>query len=248
MLVNNAGAMLIGALLDTDVDEGRKLFEVNVWGLLAVTQAFAPMLIKAQGSILNICSIAGAVRMAWQGVYNGSKAAATFFSETLRMEMDGLGVKVVTAMVGEVETQIYQGGSSYKLPKGSYYGDVKEFIVDQGNGKMQTSNETAENTAKSLVTDVLSGMSGQTWRGGVAGTAKVAHWLLPGRLFVSFPLSETERGDADRRDAGMDAAFESWDLQSQASYNNMNRVCMAYSLSHDDDEVGLRIHAHIHIT
>jgi NAD(P)-dependent dehydrogenase (short-subunit alcohol dehydrogenase family) len=187
-LVNNAGAMLIGPLLDTDINEGRKLFEANVWGLLAVTQAFAPALIKAKGSVLNICSIAGAVRMAWQGVYNASKAAATFVSETLRMEMAGLGVKVVTAMVGEVETQIYQGGKSYKLPEGSYYKSVETFIVDQGNGKLQTSNESAEKTAKSLVSDLLSGMSGQTWRGGVAGTAKVAHWLLPGRLFVSLLL------------------------------------------------------------
>ncbi|KAF2172593.1 hypothetical protein M409DRAFT_49151 [Zasmidium cellare ATCC 36951] len=183
VLVNNAGAMLIGPLLDTNVDDGRRLFETNVWGMLAVTQAFSPAVIAAKGSILNICSIAGAVRMAWQGAYNGSKAAETFFSETLRIEMEPLGVRVVTAMVGEVETQIYQSGDSYKLPEGSYYKNVEKFIVDQGAGKLQQNNEPAAKTAKSLVDDVLRGMSGQTWRGGVAGTAKIAHWLLPGRLF-----------------------------------------------------------------
>jgi NAD(P)-dependent dehydrogenase (short-subunit alcohol dehydrogenase family) len=67
VLVNNAGVGLIMPLLDTPIQEGRKLYEVNVWGMLAVTQAFAPLLLDAKGVVLNISSIAGAVRMAWQG-------------------------------------------------------------------------------------------------------------------------------------------------------------------------------------
>ncbi len=68
VLVNNAGVGLTAPLLDTSIDEARHLFEVNVWGMLAVTQAFAPLLIEAKGSILNISSLAGAVSMAWQGM------------------------------------------------------------------------------------------------------------------------------------------------------------------------------------
>jgi len=67
VLVNNAGSMFVMPLLDTDIAESKRLFNVNVWGLLAVTQAFAPMLIRSKGVVLNIASIAGAVRMAWQG-------------------------------------------------------------------------------------------------------------------------------------------------------------------------------------
>lgn len=67
VLVNNAGTMFVMPLLDTDIAEGKKLFDVNVWGLLAVTQAFAPMLVASKGVVLNVASIAGAVRMAWQG-------------------------------------------------------------------------------------------------------------------------------------------------------------------------------------
>ena len=67
VLVNNAGLMFVMPLLDTSVEEGKKLFDVNVWGLLTVTQAFAPMLVRSKGVVLNIASIAGAVRMAWQG-------------------------------------------------------------------------------------------------------------------------------------------------------------------------------------
>lgn len=67
VLVNNAGALLVMPLLDTDLAAARRLFDVNVWGLLAVTQALAPLLVRARGVVLNVASIAGAVRMAWQG-------------------------------------------------------------------------------------------------------------------------------------------------------------------------------------
>lgn len=67
VLVNNAGACFIMPLLETPLEEGRRLFDVNVWSMLEVTQAFAPLLIDAKGTVLNISSLAGAVRMAWQG-------------------------------------------------------------------------------------------------------------------------------------------------------------------------------------
>ncbi|RAL09581.1 putative short-chain dehydrogenase/reductase [Aspergillus homomorphus CBS 101889] len=187
VLVNNAGAMLMSPLLDASLAESRQVFEVNVWGMLATTQVFAPMLIRSQGGvILNICSIAGAVRMAWQGIYNSSKAAETWLLETLRIEMEPLGVRVIAAMVGEVETNIYQNGlRTLKLPADSYYRSVEHIIADQAAGKLQTKNERPEVTARNLVRDVLSGRSGFTWRGGVAGTARLASWLLPTRFFVS---------------------------------------------------------------
>lgn len=106
-------------------------------------------------------------------------------SDILRIEMAPLGVRVITAMVGEVETQIYQGGQSYRLPENSLYKAVEQYIVKQGKGELQKNNEPADRVAKSLVNDVLSGMSGQTWRGGLAGTVKIVHWLLPSRLLVS---------------------------------------------------------------
>lgn len=189
ILVNNAGAMLIGPLLDVDIEKsGHDLFEVNVWGMLRMSQAFGPLLVESKGAMLNISSIAGAVKLAWQGVYNASKAAETFFSETLRIEMEPLGVRVVTAMVGEVETGIYQSGGAsstakYKLPETSLYKAVESFITAQAAGQLQTNNESAEKVAKSLVNDVLGGMSGQTWRGGVAGTARFALSYLPSRWF-----------------------------------------------------------------
>ncbi|KAI1502207.1 hypothetical protein F5X99DRAFT_427585 [Biscogniauxia marginata] len=184
ILVNNAGIMFVMPLLDTSIEESKKLFDVNVWGMLAVTQAFAPMLVRSKGVILNISSIAGAVRMAWQGVYNSSKASVRWLSETMRIEMQGLGVRVVTAMVGEIATKIYDNASAPpSLPASSFYASIKDLIFRQGTGQMQTENEKVEVTAENLVKDVLSGRDGHVWRGGVAGRAKYFHWLLPERVF-----------------------------------------------------------------
>ncbi|PSR81484.1 hypothetical protein BD289DRAFT_413058 [Coniella lustricola] len=185
VLVNNAGIGYVMPLLDTSIEESKRLFEINVWGMLAVTQKFSPLLIDAKGTILNISSLAGAVRMAWQGVYNSSKASLTFLSETLRIEMKPFGVRVVTAMVGEVATEFYAHTqtSSFSLPKESLYQEIRDIIGKQSRGELQVDNETAESTAYKIVEDVVAGKTGQIWHGGVAGTAKYASWLLPSRLF-----------------------------------------------------------------
>lgn len=68
ILVNNAGVGFIMPLLDTSIEKSKRLFDVNVWGTLAAIQAFAPLIIQAKGTIVNISSLAGAVRVAWQGM------------------------------------------------------------------------------------------------------------------------------------------------------------------------------------
>lgn len=68
VLVNNAGGAIFGPLVHASIEESKALYDVNVWGVLAVTQAFSPMLVRSKGAILNISSMAGAVPMAWQGM------------------------------------------------------------------------------------------------------------------------------------------------------------------------------------
>lgn len=67
VLVNNAGSGGVMPLLDADIAEAKMTYDINVWGLLAVTQAFAPLLIRAQGAICNISSVLGEMVYAWQG-------------------------------------------------------------------------------------------------------------------------------------------------------------------------------------
>lgn len=67
MLVNNAGRDFVMPLLDTNIKEAKKVFDVNFWSVLAVTQAFAPMVIKAKGVIVNHSSIGWNLTIAWLG-------------------------------------------------------------------------------------------------------------------------------------------------------------------------------------
>ena len=98
--------------------------------------------------------------------------------------MQGLGVRVITAMVGEVDTKIYDIASTPpSLPSTSYYTAIEDLNFHQGTGQMAKENEKAEVTAENLVSDVLGGRDGHVWRGGVAGRAKYLHWILPERLF-----------------------------------------------------------------
>jgi 1-acylglycerone phosphate reductase len=67
ILVNNAAISTIMPLLDTSVDDAKKMYDSNVWAVLLMTQAFAPMLIKSRGTICNISSVSSELVFAWQG-------------------------------------------------------------------------------------------------------------------------------------------------------------------------------------
>lgn len=67
ILVNCAGFGATGPLIEADLATAKQLYDVNVLGLLAVTQAFVPMLIAAKGKLINISSVGGILAMPWSG-------------------------------------------------------------------------------------------------------------------------------------------------------------------------------------
>lgn len=69
-LVNNAGQSMVMPALDTDIEEAKKLFDVNFWGVLTTTRAFAPLVIAAKGTIVNICSISGYLNAPWMSKFD----------------------------------------------------------------------------------------------------------------------------------------------------------------------------------
>src|SRR4051794_27765077 len=95
-------------LVDADVNEVRKMFEVNVYSLVSVTQAFAPLLIASKGTIVNIGSVAGVAPFPFQSLYNASKAAVNHLTASLRLEMEPLGVKVILVLTGGVKTRFFE--------------------------------------------------------------------------------------------------------------------------------------------
>lgn len=70
ILINNAGQSMVYPALDSSIEESKKLFDVNVFGPMAVTQAFAPLVIAARGTIVNVCSISGVANAPWMSKFD----------------------------------------------------------------------------------------------------------------------------------------------------------------------------------
>ncbi len=105
VLVNNAGYGLIGPLLDISDEKLRAQFDTNVFGLMAVTRAFVPAMVrKRRGRIVNVGSIAGRLTMPFMGAYNASKFAVEALSDALRMELQPFGIDVSIIEPGPIAT------------------------------------------------------------------------------------------------------------------------------------------------
>jgi short-subunit dehydrogenase len=105
-LVNNAGLSLNGPLELVSVPEVKELMNVNVIGLLAVTQAFLPLLRKSRGRIVNISSGHGLLAIPDKSAYAASKFAVQAISDALRVELRPFGVSVSCVAVGKVDTAV----------------------------------------------------------------------------------------------------------------------------------------------
>ncbi|MGL4650777.1 MAG: SDR family NAD(P)-dependent oxidoreductase [Caldilineaceae bacterium] len=115
-LVNNAGIAMPGPLLHLPLDALRRQFEVNLIGLVAATQAFAPLLGAAPvatrargapGRIVNISSVSGRLAWPFMGAYAASKFGVEALSDSLRRELVLYGVDVIVIQPGAVQSEIW---------------------------------------------------------------------------------------------------------------------------------------------
>lgn len=106
-LINNAGVMLLGQIDTQDASEWKRMFDVNVLGLLNGMQAvLAPMKARNTGTIINISSIAGKKTFPDHAAYCGTKFAVHAISENVREEVAASNVRVTTIAPGAVETEL----------------------------------------------------------------------------------------------------------------------------------------------
>lgn len=184
ILINNAGASYTMPLADVDISKAKNLFDTNVWGCIALTQAFLPQLLASPaGLIVNHTSVGAGMALPFQGVYNASKAALSMLSNTLRLELEGFGIKVVELRTGGVATNIVKNiqANEPKLPGGSIYeparDDVEkalrsEWVEQRGLGI------SAEQWANEVVADLLrENPPAVIWRGESAWMASFMGWM-----------------------------------------------------------------------
>jgi len=112
VLVNNAGFAVAGFAEDIQLDELRLQFETNFFGAVAMTKAVLPtMRGQRSGHIIQISSIAGLHGSVTVSSYSASKHALEGWSESLRMELNALGIKVVLVEPGAFQTDIWTRGA-----------------------------------------------------------------------------------------------------------------------------------------
>ena len=105
-LVNNAGVVTIGSVINTKMEEFELVMAVNVYGPWRVTRAFAPLIIASKGRIANIGSINGIFTPPQSSAYSMSKHAIEAFTDSLSQEMTPLGVKVSIVEPGSYKSDI----------------------------------------------------------------------------------------------------------------------------------------------
>jgi short-subunit dehydrogenase len=83
------------SILDANITTAKALFDVNIWGLIEVTQALSPLLIASKGTVVNIGSVLGRIPIPFLGVYGTSKAALDHISAQMRSELRAFDIKVI---------------------------------------------------------------------------------------------------------------------------------------------------------
>ncbi len=112
VLVNNAGFAVAGFAEDIKLDELRLQFETNFFGAVAMTKAALPTMRRQRsGHIIQVSSIAGLLGSVTVSSYSASKHALEGWSESLRLEVNSLGIKVVLVEPGAFQTGIWTRGA-----------------------------------------------------------------------------------------------------------------------------------------
>ena len=106
VLINNAGYSVRGALEDVSIEAAKRLFEVNIFALVRITQAcLPPMRGQRKGIIVNLSSIVGKFAFPGSGIYAASKHALEAITDAMRLELAPMGIKVVTIRPGPIATE-----------------------------------------------------------------------------------------------------------------------------------------------
>jgi NAD(P)-dependent dehydrogenase (short-subunit alcohol dehydrogenase family) len=126
LLINNAGVLDFGSVLDAPQQAFERNFSTNFYGVLSMSRAFAPVIERnGGGAIVNILTLVALASMPGLGVYNASKAAAWSLTQSLRAALSGRNVAVYGVFPGAVDTDMLAG---VEMPKTSA-DDVAKAVV-----------------------------------------------------------------------------------------------------------------------
>lgn len=116
VLINNAGFGLHGALETIDINNAKYQFDVNVFGLMRITQLVLPIMREQKsGTIVNVSSIVGRISVPMTGWYCATKHAVEALSDALRLEVEPFGIKVIIIEPGPIKTEFKEIAINHAL-------------------------------------------------------------------------------------------------------------------------------------
>ena len=189
VLVNNAGYGSYGAVEDVPIDEARRQFEVNVFGLARLTQLVTPhMRRQGSGRIINISSIGGKFYEPLGAWYHATKFAVEGFSDSLRIELAPFGIDVVIIEPGPIRTEwneISRESLTETSAGGAYEeqaAKVRRVLERADTSKLMSSRP--DRVAKKIVVAAIANTPRARYPVGKgAGTIVRARRLLPDAVF-----------------------------------------------------------------
>jgi NAD(P)-dependent dehydrogenase (short-subunit alcohol dehydrogenase family) len=195
VLWNNAGYGLYGAVEDIPLDEARRQFEVNVFGLAAITQAVLPHMRKAnRGLIINTSSMGGKMYTPMGAWYHASKHAVEGFSDCLRLELKAFNIHVVVLEPGIIETEfgdvMLQNISRFSL-KGAY-GSLTNKLIEATKKNYENDGASKPMVIAQTVAAIVKASKPKT-RYRVGKWAKPMVWMrvyLGDRMFDKIIMSQ----------------------------------------------------------
>ncbi|KAF2825657.1 NAD(P)-binding protein [Ophiobolus disseminans] len=201
ILINSVGGGHYMPFLDFNIDDARKLFKMNVFSFLEVTQAFMPLLMKgkspasngSKGLLVNQTSISSLLRTPYHSTYSASKSAMAMFNDTQRIELAPFGIRVIDLKTGSVESNFGPNRTNAPhIPDNSLYQPIKdkiEFVI-QGTFTESYAEERMP-WAKHVVDDLLTDdPPHQIWRGGHVGAWKC--WRISVNVRMARTMTEKE--------------------------------------------------------
>lgn len=132
ILINNAGVGSAGAVERTSIDDIKKSFEVNLFGVVRLCQAVLPYMREQQyGRIINMSTLGSMLGLPYRGFYSASKGAMDLMTEALRLEVERFGIQACTIHPGEVRTNIGAHRVMSILDHDEVYGKTIEKAFDE---------------------------------------------------------------------------------------------------------------------
>jgi short-subunit dehydrogenase len=197
VLVNNAGFGSYGAVEDTPIEDARYQFEVNLFGLAALTQkVLSHMREQRSGTIINISSMGAKIYTPLGAWYHATKHALEGWSDCLRLELDQFGINVVIIEPGIINTEFGDvlNGPMMERSGNTAYSNLAQAVAKSVQDSYEKGNGSSPTVISDTVSKAVSAKKPKT-RYAVGSLAKpllFLRWLLSDRLFDKAVMSQVK--------------------------------------------------------